>query len=204
MTNQAHAGPCRDDCFQQIDRFSGAEYRKFPTFELAQGWLEEAEASPNESASIKRPLKDTQYYAVARGVVPGVYTDWDACAKQTDGFSGALFKRFRSEADAAAFVRNHGPAAMAESPAPLARRPASEPKQCALVCKGDYTVVYTDGSSLSNGQRAARAGFGVFWGYNHPWNVAAGMPGPVTARLSNPKLWMADGNKHTSKHTNTH
>lgn len=29
-----------------------------------------------------------------------------------------------------------------------------------------YTVVYTDGSALGNGRAGARAGYGVFWGYN--------------------------------------
>lgn len=33
-------------------------------------------------------------------------------------------------------------------------------------------VVYTDGSCMSNGMRRCKAGFGVFWGDNHPDNLS--------------------------------
>lgn len=37
-----------------------------------------------------------KYYAVKQGRVPGIYTDWDSCQKQINGYSGALFKSFKS------------------------------------------------------------------------------------------------------------
>ena len=34
-----------------------------------------------------------------------------------------------------------------------------------------YVTVYVDGCCLGNGTENARAGIGVFWGDNHPWNI---------------------------------
>lgn len=47
-----------------------------------------------------------KYYAVKKGFVPGVYESWDDCKKQTNGFSGAVYKSFKSRAEAEAFLEN--------------------------------------------------------------------------------------------------
>ncbi|XP_069584147.1 ribonuclease H1-like [Ranitomeya imitator] len=45
---------------------------------------------------------------------------------------------------------------------------------------GDSTVVYTDGCCSCNGRLKARAGIGVYWGPNHPLNVAERLEGRQT------------------------
>ncbi|KAM3932591.1 ribonuclease H1-like [Leptodactylus fuscus] len=45
---------------------------------------------------------------------------------------------------------------------------------------GDCAVVYTDGCCSSNGRVKARAGIGVYWGPNHPMNVAERLEGRQT------------------------
>ncbi|XP_071323772.1 ribonuclease H1 isoform X4 [Trachinotus anak] len=45
---------------------------------------------------------------------------------------------------------------------------------------GDAVVVYTDGCCSANGKSGARAGIGVYWGHNHPLNVADRLPGRQT------------------------
>lgn len=45
-----------------------------------------------------------KYYAVKLGRKPGVYLSWDECRAQTNGFSGAVYKSFPTEAEAKAFV----------------------------------------------------------------------------------------------------
>lgn len=52
------------------------------------------------------------YYAVRKGVKPGVYYSWDECKKQVDKFPSASFKKFASEKDAWAFVRGVEPSAV--------------------------------------------------------------------------------------------
>ncbi|GAA6231713.1 ribonuclease H1 isoform X1 [Lates japonicus] len=45
---------------------------------------------------------------------------------------------------------------------------------------GDAVVVYTDGCCSGNGKSRARAGIGVYWGHNHPLNVAERLEGRQT------------------------
>ena len=48
----------------------------------------------------------SKYYAVKKGKKPGVYLTWDECKAQTDGFSGAIFKSFKTQEEAEAFIGN--------------------------------------------------------------------------------------------------
>ncbi len=45
-----------------------------------------------------------KYYGVRKGLVPGVYTTWDECKAQVDGFSGAEYKSFKTENEAKSYV----------------------------------------------------------------------------------------------------
>ncbi len=45
-----------------------------------------------------------KYYAVAKGRVPGIYTNWDSCKKQVHGYPGAQFKGFPNHGDAEEYV----------------------------------------------------------------------------------------------------
>lgn len=46
----------------------------------------------------------SNFYAVKKGRVPGIYRSWDECKKQTDRFSGPIFKKFSTLAEAEQFV----------------------------------------------------------------------------------------------------
>jgi ribonuclease HI len=39
--------------------------------------------------------KKNNFYVVWKGNVPGIYTSWDECHKQINGFKGAMFKGFQ-------------------------------------------------------------------------------------------------------------
>lgn len=45
-----------------------------------------------------------KYYGVKQGRVPGVYTSWNECQAQVDGFSGAQYKSFKTEKEANDYV----------------------------------------------------------------------------------------------------
>lgn len=49
-------------------------------------------------------MAKVKYYGVKKGLVPGVYTSWDECKAQVDGFSGAEYKSFKTEAEANDYV----------------------------------------------------------------------------------------------------
>lgn len=46
-----------------------------------------------------------KFYAVREGYQIGVFTDWAACKKQVDGYSGAVYKSFLTEKEAIAFIK---------------------------------------------------------------------------------------------------
>ena len=45
-----------------------------------------------------------KFYAVKNGRIPGIYTSWDECKAQVDGFSGPVFKGFETKDEALAFL----------------------------------------------------------------------------------------------------
>lgn len=49
-----------------------------------------------------------KYYAVRKGVTPGIYLTWADCKKQIDGFSGAEYKGFATIGEAEAFISGGG------------------------------------------------------------------------------------------------
>ena len=46
------------------------------------------------------------YYTVFKGYNPGIYSSWDDCKKNVNGFKGAIFKKFKEYADAQEFLLN--------------------------------------------------------------------------------------------------
>lgn len=46
-----------------------------------------------------------KFYAVKNGRNPGVYTSWEECRGQVNGFSGAVYKSFASREEAERFMR---------------------------------------------------------------------------------------------------
>lgn len=47
-----------------------------------------------------------KYYVVKKGRKPGIYTSWDACKRMVDGFSGAVYKSFKTKEEAEVFFGN--------------------------------------------------------------------------------------------------
>ena len=99
--------------------------------------------------------KSGKYYAVVRGVKPGIYTAWfgpEGAEEQIRGFAGALYKGFASLAEARQWLKN-----------PVSARPTSG-KTRALntlpsppVSPGKI-VIYTDGGCHGN---PGPGGYGV-------------------------------------------
>ncbi|XP_062293270.1 ribonuclease H1 [Scomber scombrus] len=79
------------------------------------------------------------YYAVRKGVKPGVYYSWDDCKKQVEKFPAAAFKKFASEKDAWAFVRGVEP-----SPIPDVKKVSKsiDPSVSMLPKRGPEPLMY--------------------------------------------------------------
>jgi len=45
-----------------------------------------------------------KYYAVKKGRNPGIYTSWDSCLKEVKGYSGAIYKSFKTKEEAQIYL----------------------------------------------------------------------------------------------------
>lgn len=45
-----------------------------------------------------------KYYAVKKGRNPGIYTSWDSCLKEVKGYSGAIYKSFKTKEEAESYM----------------------------------------------------------------------------------------------------
>lgn len=50
----------------------------------------------------------SKYYAVKKGKVPGIYHSWAECKKMVDGFSGPVYKSFKTLEEAEDFMGESG------------------------------------------------------------------------------------------------
>lgn len=46
----------------------------------------------------------SKFYAVKKGIAPGVYNSWEECKKMVDGYSGAIYKSFSTFEEASTFA----------------------------------------------------------------------------------------------------
>lgn len=127
----------------------------------------------------------SMFYAVRRGRQTGVFHTWNECRVQVDRFPAARFKKFATEEEAWAFVRNSlSPDSTEGKKKELVEEPQVKANkrlhESLNEVEGDFVVVYTDGCCSSNGRRRARAGIGVYWGPGHPLNVGIRLPGRQT------------------------
>lgn len=76
-----------------------------------------------------------KFYAVRKGVAPGIYRTWAECESNVKGFSGAEYKSFGSEPEAQQYMAGTG-----AQPAPE----GGNPLDCGIVLEHPYAFV--DGS----------------------------------------------------------
>lgn len=133
------------------------------------------------------------FYAIAKGKEIGIFNTWAECKMHTDGFKGAIFKKFLIKDEAEKFILdNTSPnkksvekefqikihdTSIVEKPLKtegnafdILMKPRSEP---------DY-YVYTDGACSNNGRTDAVAGIGIYFSENDPRNVSARIEGKQT------------------------
>lgn len=96
------------------------------------------------------------YYAVAKGNSVGIFKTWTECANSIKGFSGAVYKKFDTNAEAEAFING-----------------ANDEGEYIDI---DYCV-YTDGSCADNGRPNAVAGIGIYFGEDDDRNISKRVEG---------------------------
>ncbi|KAM0559471.1 hypothetical protein ACHAPJ_004501 [Fusarium lateritium] len=193
-----------EDCKAQISGFSGAVFKSFKTQQEAQDFVD----GKRVQSAANGP---TKFYALAIGKQPGIYEDWGDVQTRIMGVHGPKYKKFNTRGEAEDFIRKEGtqetcdalglgsklrptqqytgaafepvePPAKKAKPEPTNESTSDslqEPNPTAPKPRpgGDIIKVYTDGSSLANGQVGASAGLGVYFGDNDERNLSERLPG---------------------------
>ena len=84
------------------------------------------------------------YYAVKVGNETGIFDNWDDCRKQVYGFSGAMYKKFDTLAEAESYMNVHE--------ALFSERYDSEEEVMESLADGE-AFAYVDGSNLDDGSK---------------------------------------------------
>jgi len=117
---------------------------------------------------------DSRYvYAVHRGRRTGLFRTWDECKEQVHGYDGARFRKFRSPADAAHFVKTgEAPGGKDGSKAGKSGKPIAPteerywpiPSPAPLDKDKEPIIVYTDGSAKEDQKdKQIKGGYGIFF-----------------------------------------
>ena len=128
------------------------------------------------------------FYAVAKGKNVGIFNSWNECKNNTDGYKGAIFKKFNTKDDAEKFIldntateilNNEGnnPKVKGNNSFDILMSPIRPTiKETILKIEDSAFIpdyyVYTDGSCSNNGKENAQAGIGIFFGENDIRNVS--------------------------------
>jgi len=88
-----------------------------------------------------------KYYAVKKGKKPGIYRSWAECSLQVQGFSGAVYKSFSTEAEAKQFINsvNETEKGKKVNPTDIVTEKKEERTDFADLKEGE-AVAYVDGS----------------------------------------------------------
>lgn len=101
--------------------------------------------------------KRKNFYAVARGRVPGIYRSWEEAEKQVKGFSRAKYEGFVSLKEAKAFLEEA--AAAKEDPDDFEEEPPiPSSEEEILLHTPDEILIFSDGCALGN---PGPGGYGV-------------------------------------------
>ncbi|KAK7132971.1 hypothetical protein R3I94_015005 [Phoxinus phoxinus] len=148
-----------EECKHQVDKFPYASYKKFGSEKDAWAFVRSQCAAP----SFERPA-GCDYEVLPPRNVP-------------DSSMAVPLGSKRAHEDS----EDEGPSCpkrvkLIEVPVSKAAAASSD----GFTYMGDSVVVYTDGCCSANGRQGARAGIGVYWGRDHPLNVAERLSGRQT------------------------
>ncbi|XP_058814866.1 ribonuclease H1 [Topomyia yanbarensis] len=177
------------DCQRQVNGFTGAKYKKFPTRQQAETFIRENGGSVSVSSTDSNSSADFQPVgppAESVRVLIDNYDEINAACSRIESLKREL-DELRGSASSSGVTSD-----LAEAPKPSKRQKLGSTvkpitklqkfgKYSFLQDEDGFVHVYTDGSCEGNGTAAACAGLGVYFGEGHALNVAK----PVSGRATN-------------------
>lgn len=91
-----------------------------------------------------------KFYAIRKGIKPGIYTSWDECNKYIKGFSGAEYKGFATKEEAEVYLNLDK------------AKQESSSQSCSISIDSNTMSAYVDGS-FNNDTKEFSYGAVIFW-----------------------------------------
>ena len=137
------------------------------------------------------------FYAVSNGREVGIYTNWPQAGDSVLGFANAKYKGYITYSEAKSAMESAGFYDFRVFDGQLTLSKSEYEKQLSSECianaasldetvkcqdaptlveivyknqESEAMTVFIDGSCVRNGSNNAKAGYGLFWGVDHPWN----------------------------------
>ena len=137
------------------------------------------------------------FYAVSNGSEVGIYTNWPQAGDSVLGFANAKYKGYITYSEAKSAMESAGFYDFRVFDGQLTLSKSEYEKQLSSECianaasldetvkcqdaptlveivyknqESEAMTVFIDGSCVRNGSNNAKAGYGLFWGVDHPWN----------------------------------
>ncbi|CAL8233982.1 unnamed protein product [Boreogadus saida] len=156
-----------DECRSQVEKFPSAIYKKFASEKDAWAFFRGV-----KQAAVPTPVKASSSGASfsllpKRGPEPLNYIPIGQKRCYSNKEAESPSKRLKGS------VESSPPESSCSSS-------CSSEEGDGFTRMGDAVVVYTDGCCSNNGRKGAKAGIGVYWGPNHPLNVADPLGGRQT------------------------
>lgn len=150
-----------DECKSQVEKFPHASYKKFAAEKDAWAFVRAQIASKAPGVTDGGPSQETTMLP-KRGPEPLEYIPLGRKRPCMDVDEATPTKRIK------------------QSDEEFQDSSSSSGSKDGFTYMGDAVVVYTDGCCAGNGKTGARAGIGVYWGRDHPLNVAERLEGRQT------------------------
>ncbi|XP_014212647.1 ribonuclease H1 isoform X2 [Copidosoma floridanum] len=163
-----------DECKDQVDKFSGAVFKKFNTREDAEEFIQQ-----RSGVSSSYPGTSTSGYKSSMQCFPQKTRKFDKSYGLLASTSSKRLMSSSSDSDnASENVYQRKKKFRSES-----LSTTSNAKQF-TVDENGYTEVYTDGACSSNGRGNAKAGIGVWFSDNNSYNVSQAVTGRPTNNMA--------------------
>lgn len=97
-------------------------------------------------------MSEKKYYAVAKGYKTGIFSTWDECKEQVNGYSGAIYKSFGSEKEAKSFIDNQNKVLKRNKTCILCARPLASSGELCMSCRRKKNAFERKLTENSNGR----------------------------------------------------
>lgn len=163
----------RDECKAQVDKFTGAAFKKFNTETECNKFI--AEKSGDSTVTATEPSKVTTPVTIPNPVAQKALLTKPSGSKlppsgrqRTAKFTAPQPTTSSTADPDKAFLVNLGNSLKRHSTPYHDTRKTKLGRYDFDTDQLGYVQVYTDGSCVNNGKRGAKAGLGVYFGEDHP------------------------------------